>query len=58
MRVTMQTLVQMTTTSLLNIKIFISLINEQTIELPIGTSVTRLDDLLEFGQLFKAFGNN
>ena len=24
----------------------------------LATSVTRLDDLLDFGQLFKAFGNN
>ena len=24
----------------------------------IGSSVTRLGDLLDFGQLFKAFGNN
>ena len=24
----------------------------------VGTSVTRLRDILEFGQLFKAFGNN
>ena len=30
----------------------------ETQELYLGASVTRLGDLLDFGQLFKAFGNN
>ena len=30
----------------------------RTLEIWMGSSVTRLGDLFDFGQLFKAFGNN
>ena len=30
----------------------------ENIQKSIGISVTKLGDLLDFGQLFKAFGNN
>ena len=30
----------------------------RTLEIWMGSSVTRLGDLLDFGQLFKAFGSN
>ena len=35
-----------------------SKLNDAQNELALGSSVTRLGDLLEFGQLFKALGSN